>query len=125
VKTADLSESTGIVSFWQKCSDVYPKLVVLVKTLMTFPHSNASSERLFSVLKKIHTEQRDNLCHDTLKSLLSFKINCHQCCYDQELSSQKIRRLKKSTWAYNQKHVASATASSSHIDKVVVMEEDE
>ena len=47
----------------------------LSKVLLTLPHSNADTERVFSVLEKIQTDSRDNLSDQTIHSLFSVKIN--------------------------------------------------
>lgn len=105
--TADADAST-IVRFWVKAEQHYPTLTKVVKALMTFPHSNASSERLFSMLKKINTEQRSNLCKSTIHALLSFKVNNVECCFDHTFKEGEIKKLKASTSSYNEAHSSSS-----------------
>ena len=50
--------------------------------MLCIEHSNASSERVFSMVKKIMVDQRSSLSYDTLKYLLRIKINSDQCCTD-------------------------------------------
>ena len=47
----------------------------LAKRVLVFPHSNADPERLFSMVKKIVTDQRKSLDHSKVCNLLSAKIN--------------------------------------------------
>ena len=54
----------------------FSQLARLMKALLCIPHSNASSERTFSMVKKIVTENRTSLNNTgTLCALLSCKIN--------------------------------------------------
>ena len=48
----------------------------LMSGLLSFPCSNADSERGFSMLRKIHTDQRACLEQTTMVSLMSLKFNC-------------------------------------------------
>ena len=52
-----------------------PSLARLMHAIMSMPHSNANSERVFSLLKKIYTETRSRLEQSTIISLLSVKLN--------------------------------------------------
>lgn len=109
-----------IPQFWCKSGEIYPTLTKFIKALMTFPHSNASSERVFSMLKKIHTEQRSNLCKDTLNHLLAFKINNPNCCFDQTFDVTEVRKLKKATQQYNDTHSSGSTKGDS--SKAILVE---
>ena len=60
----------------------FPLLVELITGLMSIPSSNADSERGFSILWKIHTDQCPTLKQSTLISLMSIKINSEECCHD-------------------------------------------
>ncbi|XP_061191661.1 uncharacterized protein LOC133199855 [Saccostrea echinata] len=72
----------------------FQHLYNLSKNVLTLPHSNADTERVFSVLKKIQSDSRDNLADKTIHSLLSSKINnpieCHQ--YKPEPEVVKVAR---------------------------------
>ena len=48
----------------------FPLLVKLITGLMSIPSSNADSEREFSILRKIHTDQRPTLKQSTLSYFL-------------------------------------------------------
>ena len=63
-------------------SQRFPFLSKLIIGLLTIPASNADSERGFSILQKIHTDQRANLDQPTINALMSVKYNCDQCCTD-------------------------------------------
>ena len=92
-------------AFWHKIAQMrsldgkqrFPLLYKLMAGLLTIPSSNADSERGFSMLRKIHTDQRSNLDHSTVVSLMSLKFNCDTCCYDTKLTSELLKDCKKAT----------------------------
>ena len=75
----------------------FPCLYKLMVGLLTIPASNADSERGFSILRKIHTDQRSNLNQSTIIALMSVKFNCSECCYNSELSEVLLKESKKAT----------------------------
>ena len=68
--------------------------------LMSIPVSNADSERGFSILRKIHTDQRSNLDQSTIVALMTIKFNIDNCCLDIELPPELLRECKKATKSY-------------------------
>ena len=80
----------------------------VMKPLISIPNSNADSESVFSMVRKIHTDFRSELDHDTLCSLLSSKINLDGCCYNTEITLDHLKAAKKATWSYVQEHSASS-----------------
>uniref|UniRef100_H2ZUA5 HAT C-terminal dimerisation domain-containing protein n=1 Tax=Latimeria chalumnae TaxID=7897 RepID=H2ZUA5_LATCH len=97
--------------YWGKVSQMkaageprFPTLSRLMKTLLVIPHSNASSERIFS----LNTDFRGDLGKDTIHSLLSCKVNNDRCCHDTMLSTKVFRDCKSATWSYNQNHSSKA-----------------
>ena len=108
------STPTSPSYFWDaKAYASYPKVTTLMRAILSIPHSNASSERVFSMLKKIQTDQRADLCHDSINALLSIKVNMNTCCYDTVPSASLLKNLKKASKLYNNKHPPSTSASSS------------
>ena len=65
--------------------------------LMSIPASNADAERGFSMLRKIHADQRSNLSQSTIIALMSIKLNCEDCCIDAELPDDLLKDCKKAT----------------------------
>ena len=67
----------------------FANLAKLMVGLLAIPSSNADSERGFSILRKIHTDQRSNLDQSTVVALMSLKFNsdhyCHEVQFEQEL----------------------------------------
>ena len=58
---------------------------------------HADSERGFSVLRKIHTDQRPSLKPSTISSLMAIKFNSEECCYDTPFSPELLSKCKKAT----------------------------
>ena len=75
----------------------FPLLFRLMASLLTIPASNADSERGFSTLKKIHTDQRPSLKSSTIAALMSIRINSEQCCYDTPFTPELHSMCKKAT----------------------------
>ena len=68
--------------------------------LLSIPVSNADSERGFSMLRKIHTDQRSNLDQSTIVALMAMKFNCDACCCDMKVSPELLASSKKATTSY-------------------------
>lgn len=104
-KAADKTEKNCVGDFWCKVSklptvDGKPRFETLCKLmfgLLTIPCSNADSERGFSMLRKIHTDQRSNLEQSTIISLMTMKFNCDSCCYDTTLNEELLKKSKRAT----------------------------
>ncbi|XP_061885006.1 uncharacterized protein LOC133635755 [Entelurus aequoreus] len=73
----DLPKEARIDRFWAMLGrgGRFQTLLHLMKALLCVPHSNASSERVFSMVRKIVTENRTTMDNSTLNSLLSCKLN--------------------------------------------------
>ncbi len=65
--------------------------------LLAIPSSNADSERVFSILRKIHTDQRSNLDQSTVVALMSLKFNCDDCCHEVKFEPELLKTCKKAT----------------------------
>ena len=85
----------------------FPLLCKLTAALLSISASNADSERGFSILRKIHTNQRSNLDQSTIVALMAMKYNCDDCCFDQKLSSDLLRKCKQFTSIHVAPHSSS------------------
>ena len=68
----------------------FPVLRQVMPNLLCLPHSNADSERAFSMVRKIHTENRTRLAPDTLAAFLQIKLNSDGCCHDLKVTSSML-----------------------------------
>ena len=75
----------------------FPILSKLMMGLLSIPASNADSEHGFSMLRKIHTDQRSNLSQSTIIALMLVMFNCENYCVDSELPEALIKDCKKAT----------------------------
>ena len=78
----------------------FPKLYQLMAGLLSIPCSNTDAERGFSVLRKVHTDQRASLSQSTIIKLLSVQKNNSDCCFDTKLPEELIASTKKATVSY-------------------------
>ena len=92
----------------------FPSLYKLMIGLLTIPASNADSERGFSVLRKIRTDQRSNLNQSTIIALMTIKLNSDDCCYNCELSDD-LKQCKKATVNYLSLTLSCSSSSSSSL----------
>ena len=96
---------TSAAQFWQKRLNVktvngtpkYPNLRKVVACVMSLPTSNASVERVFSLLKLIKTNSRNALKRETLVGLMhansGMKANDVQA-HQLQLSTEFIKTIK-------------------------------
>ena len=102
-------DSAAIDHFWAQMAQVksvtdlsmqrFGFLSQLAKHLLILPHSNADPERLFSMVRKIETDQRKHLDPSTICSLLSAKVNNDHPCYDNAhlISTRFLTSVKTAT----------------------------
>ena len=55
----------------------FPNLCLLVQMIFSISGSNSATERSFSILTLLLIDRRTKLAHDTIRMLLSIKINDH------------------------------------------------
>ena len=109
--TYDSKEAGAVDQFWASMAKVQSVMDLEVRrfgvlsnfaqVLLILPHSNADPERLFSMVRKIETEERGKLDPSTVCDLLSVKINNDKPCYlnshlinDSMLSNAKSATMK-------------------------------
>ena len=82
----------------------FATLSAVMKVYLIMPHSNADSERVFSMVNKIDTEHRSELVQDTIAALLSVKVNCTADTHSYEPPATVLHMSKKATMNYNLPH---------------------
>ncbi|XP_060074370.1 zinc finger protein 862-like [Ylistrum balloti] len=101
---------TPVDSFWggiASCKTAvtrsmrFPILYKLATSLCTLPNSNADCERVFSVLRKVQTDQRSLLDRSTLSALLTCKLNRDEDCYNYKPSTTTLATAKSTCVSYN------------------------
>ena len=63
---------------WEKIAgeQIFSNPAAFMKSLLCIPHPNASTERTFSMVLKIITENRTSLHNDSVCALINCKLNC-------------------------------------------------
>ena len=123
---ADKTKKPCIGKYWWEAGKMvtiygqprFPSLYKLMIGLLTIPASNADSERGFSVLRKIRTDQRSNLNQSTIIALMTIKLNSDDCCYNCELSDDLLKQCKKATVNYLSSTSSCSSSSSSSSSSV-------
>ena len=107
--TYEVDRAGGIDHFWAAMAKVtsvmnlevfrFGTLSSLAQVLLVLPHSNADPERLFSMVRKIETEERRQLDSSTVCDLLSVKINNDKPCYlnSHLINNSMLQKAKKAT----------------------------
>ena len=120
-KAADGTMKPRIGLFWSEVGKMttldgqprFKHLHKLMAGLLSIPVSNADSERGFSMLRKLHTDQRSNLHQSTLVALMAMKFNGDECCHEIKLCKELLSKSKKATFESLQQTVTPGTSSSS------------
>ena len=77
----------------------------LAKSVLVIPNSNASEERVFSMVRKNKTPFCPSLgLEGTLSSIIGIKLGIDDPCVKFEPSKQLLKDTKKATWEYNKAH---------------------
>ena len=83
----------------------FHRLAKVAKLVLILPHSNASEERVFSMVTKNKTMFRPNLRLDgTLASILTVKLAVPEPCHKYEPEKIVLETAKKATIEYNRAH---------------------
>lgn len=69
-----------IFAFFKAKSQLFPELLRIVQYGFTVPITNASAERVFSLVNKVWTEDKSNINMETLKHGLQLKFNSKFTC---------------------------------------------
>ena len=88
------------------CQMRFANLAKLAQLVLVLPHSNASEERLFSLVRLNKTSYRSRLSLDgTLSSILTIKMHNAEPCYKFEPTNEMLENAKRATREYNQQHL--------------------
>lgn len=81
------------------------RLPQVAVSVLVIPHSNASEERVFSMVHKNKTPFRPSLGLDgTLQSILPVRLGIEEPCEKFEPTKDLLVNAKKATWEYNKTH---------------------
>lgn len=72
--------------------NVFCDLATVMLGILAIPHSNAEAERIFSMVRRTHTDTRSSMKTDMLFSLLTLKVGRFP-----SLDKELLRRCKRAT----------------------------
>lgn len=75
----------------------FPHLTKVMMLILSIPHSNAESERVFSQVRKIRTEYRSSMSNIALEKLLITKSRQTTTCYETVFDSKFLDKAKSCT----------------------------
>ena len=75
----------------------FPNFTPLAECILSLPISNADTERVFSIVRKIVTDYRTEMDQSTLCALVLCKLNSNSNCYDLETPKELLKRAKVAT----------------------------
>ena len=78
-----------------------PNLPKVMVRVLLIPHSNASCERIFSIVRKNRTDFRASMSTEVLQSILILK-QAGGICYNQKPTQAVIKACKAATQAHLQ-----------------------
>ena len=98
-----------ICSYWQQAGQIKTLHGVaiisrLAKCVLALAVSNADTERMLSMVRKIVTDYLTELNPSTLCALLSCKLNCNSSCFNLHTPDELLSRAKHATVEYNKAH---------------------
>ena len=118
VKPDDYSDA---VAFWVNIAHLrspmgelkYANLALLALKLLSIPSSNADSERVFSLVRRIKTEFRSSLLTETLSALIGCHFNkTSSCCEMASIDESLISKAKTCTRERNLSYASNSSSAS-------------
>lgn len=101
---------TDVLQYWLHIKSIkastghllYSNLSSLVPQLLAIPVSNADSERVFSLVRRIRTDFRASLSTSTLSSLIGCRFNnMSPCCEFKQFPDSFLQRAETCTMEHN------------------------
>ena len=93
---------------WGHLKERFPNLPDIALTVLTVTHSNASDERVFSMVKKNQTEFRSHLqLGGSLNSIVRIKMAYPESvcpCHEWMLKDDLLKSCTSATKTYNEEH---------------------
>lgn len=92
----------GVVEFWTHVCRMFPdSFGLFLPKILCLPNSNASTERVFSLLKAVHTPVRNSLKLETINGILSLKVNKTTPIDVNDADAKLRKECKSATFQYN------------------------
>lgn len=78
----------------------FENLSKVMLALLSFPHSNAKCEHVFSIVKKTRAQFRASMTDNALEKNLIAR-NTDNICFETEFSEEMLKKAKSCTYAVN------------------------
>ena len=112
VKLSENSYRMDVI--WGYLKPRLPHLGEIAESVLVIPHSNASEERVFSIIRKNKTEFRSRLdLGRSLNSIMRIKMSFPESllpCHEWKPSDELLKKCKSATTVYNQEHCSSTSS---------------
>ena len=113
-------QSTEVCSYWQVIGNMkningttrFSLLTRLAKCSLSLPHSNADTERVFSIVRKIITDYRTEMEQSTSCALVAYKLNNDSTCFKLNTPKELLTKAKSTSMDYNKAHSHTDTLTS-------------
>ena len=86
---------------WGELTVAYPMLAEVMLAILTIPHGNADSERIFSAVRHVDTDFRQSMSEKLLDALMVVKIHLvvrKEVCYTHKFTDAFLTRAKSATF---------------------------
>lgn len=107
------ASNSDAIEYWLRVSGMqsplgdykYANLGKLALDLLAIPTSNADSERVFSLVRRIQTEFRSRLLPETISAIVGIHLNMNDhCCEGSDFDPSFLQKAKSCTHAKNLKY---------------------
>ena len=104
----------GYISQMKDCIEKhrFGILFKVIKLVLVLPHSNASEERVFSIVRKNKTTFPASMEFNNLGSILTVNL-ANPNATKFKLDKALLRSAENATWEYNKRHSSSTSSVSS------------
>lgn len=87
--------------FWQSLENLqnfqdepeFSNIARLAKLCLSLPHSNAETERVFSVVTDVKTKKRNKLSSEVLNSIAVIRFSTDNCCQNFNVSNKHLKLM--------------------------------
>lgn len=97
----DLFLNLRVEEFWRQLGKIktfndeleYSNITLLARLCMTLPHSNAETERVFSVVSSVKTKNRNKMGNVALNGVSVVRFSSNNCCQSFKVADDHIKLM--------------------------------
>lgn len=91
----------SVEGFWSRLAHIkdfndeleYAHLVKLARLCLILPHSNAETERVFSVVTDVKTKKRNKISSDALNAVSVIRFSSDNCCQQFQVTNDHLKLM--------------------------------